>query len=80
MDPADGTTGAPKQRYGVCHRCGWKGPVAKVGRRQRKQLNTGRIFGRICDDCVNELLNQNASPAGQKKPARLKSVRNRKVA
>ncbi len=80
MDPAIGAADAPDQKYGVCHRCGWKGPVAKVGRRQRRRLNTGRTYGRLCDNCVNDILHKGTSPADEKKTARLKSIRSRKVA
>ncbi len=47
-----------KHRFGVCHRCGWTGPVSRVGRGQRRCMGTGRAFGRLCDDCIESLLNQ----------------------
>lgn len=80
MAAVHGTVDPGKQRPGVCHRCGWKGLVSKVSRRQRKQLRTGHTFGRLCRDCLIELAYVASIPADQKKPARLKAVRNRKVA
>jgi len=80
IQPEDGTTGAGRASSGVCHRCGWRGPVAKVGRADRKRLHTGRTFGRLCDDCVNDLLHQQDGSVNQRKPARLRSVRHRDVA
>jgi hypothetical protein len=45
-----------QKRNGVCHRCGWRGSVGKVGRRYRHQLMATDHFGRLCDDCVTTLL------------------------
>jgi hypothetical protein len=39
-------------REGVCHRCGWRGPVGKIGRRYRHQLKPVVNFRRLCEDCV----------------------------
>ena len=71
--------GSGKRRYGTCHRCGWKGAVAKVGQHDRKLLKTGRTFGRLCDECVSDLLGAE-TPAGTAKPIRRKFARNRHVA
>ena len=45
-----------KRRPGVCHRCGWAVPVSKIRRAERARLHTGRAYGRLCDDCLNYLL------------------------
>lgn len=47
-----------KQRSGACHRCGWKRPVSKIGRNDRRRLQTGRSFGRLCDECIDDLIRQ----------------------
>ncbi len=44
-----------KHSSGVCHRCGWRGPVVKVGRRDRTLLHTSKGCRRLCDDCVDDL-------------------------
>ncbi len=80
MAPVEGRPASSKHRPGVCHRCGWKGPVVRVSRRLRRELHTGHTYGRLCDDCVAELVAEPTAAADQKKPARLRSVRNRKVA
>jgi hypothetical protein len=80
LDPEHGNERVRRWRYGTCHRCGWKGPVAKVGRQDRKRLLTGRALGRLCDACINDLLRRQAAPAGQTKFGRLKASRNRHVA
>jgi hypothetical protein len=49
-----------KRRYGACHRCGWSGAVAKVGRRERRLLKSGHEFGRLCDECVGDLIHDDA--------------------
>jgi hypothetical protein len=82
MTEQEGTGELRKQRNGICHRCGWKGPVSKVSRHDRKQLNTGRSFGRLCSDCIEDLLkHQSATTANQasRKP-KLRAVRHRDVA
>jgi hypothetical protein len=61
--------------HGVCHRCGWRGAVAKVRRRDRKMLQTGRSFGYLCRECTDDLLHirtasqrQRAADGGKQKP------------
>ncbi len=49
-----------KQRPGVCHRCGWAGPVSRVARADRRQMKTGKEFGRLCSDCVAYLVEHSA--------------------
>jgi hypothetical protein len=71
---------ARRPRYGTCHRCGWKGPVAKVSRRERRNLEIGRSFGRLCDECVSDLLGAQDATATGVKAGKLKAVRNRHVA
>ena len=41
---------------GVCHRCGWRGHVMRVGRSDRGMLGASRTFRRLCNDCVDDLL------------------------
>lgn len=47
---------------GVCHRCGWRMLVARIGRRERKMLMTGWLYGRLCHDCVSDLVACRALP------------------
>ena len=44
------------QRQGVCHRCGWTGLVGEVRGRNRRILKTGHRFGRLCQECVNDVV------------------------
>jgi hypothetical protein len=44
------------QRHGVCHRCGWAGTVGVVRGRDRRILKTGHRFGRLCQECVNDIV------------------------
>ncbi len=79
VDLEGGDQSGGKRRYGTCHRCGWKGAVTRVGRHDRKRLNTGRTFGRLCEECVSDLLGTERAP-GEAKPTRRKFVKNRHVA
>lgn len=45
-----------RHRFGVCHRCGWKALVSRVGREDHVRIGAGRDFGRLCDDCFETLL------------------------
>jgi ribosomal protein L34E len=69
-------------RNGTCHRCGWSGPVDKVRRSQRANLQVGRQYGRLCDDCMKDLLHAptRSDHDGAAAPARLQAVRDRHVA
>jgi hypothetical protein len=70
-----------KQRDGVCHRCGWRGLVLKVGRRERKSLGVDRSYGRLCRDCARDLLIQHRSePAKGARKSKLRAIRDRDVA
>jgi hypothetical protein len=40
---------------GACHRCGWRGMVSKLSGPDRKTLGTGRAYGRLCPECIDEL-------------------------
>jgi len=53
-----------KHTSGVCHRCGWRGPVVKVGRRDRVLLHTSEGYRRLCDDCTDALLSHHGSTSG----------------
>lgn len=50
-----------RSRRGVCHRCGWKGSVTKLARRERARLGT-KEFGRLCSDCVGDLVRIASAP------------------
>jgi hypothetical protein len=63
-------------RLGACHRCGWAGTVGKVRRRDRKRLLSGVTYGRLCPDCVADLL-QGQSAAAPATHVELKSVKYR---
>jgi hypothetical protein len=45
-----------RHRFGICHRCGWKALVSRVGRDDHLRIGSGRAFGRLCDDCFDTLL------------------------
>ncbi len=49
-------TGSAGQITGVCHRCGWRGPVTTVSARNRDDLGTGRVYGRLCEECMTTLV------------------------
>ena len=82
MSPEAGNGRLYKQTSGVCHRCGWRGPVSKVGRNDRKHLHIDRSYGRLCADCASDLLrHQSGQPAHQAaRKTRLKLHRDRDVA
>lgn len=65
---------------GTCHRCGWKGPIVKVDRRTRRQLQTGREFGRLCDSCMVDLMRSQVAVSARIKPGKPKLTKNRHVA
>lgn len=60
MSPQGANGRMRKQRPGVCHRCGWAGPVSRLGRADRRPMTTGKEFGRLCPDCVDYLVAQSA--------------------
>ena len=68
-----------KERGGVCHRCGWSGPVTRIGRADRRRMRTGRAFGRLCSDCVDDLLDIGSAGADEI-PRRSGLLRRRDVA
>jgi hypothetical protein len=82
MSSGEEVQGTPKHHPGTCHRCGWHGPVTKVARRDRKRLHSGKAYGRLCDECVNDLLRQKTEPHGTQSTgrAKLKAVIDRDVA
>ncbi len=57
-----------RHRDGVCHRCGWSGSVAKVGRRLRAHFRTSQVYGRLCDECVQDLLRDEEPARGEQAP------------
>jgi Zn finger protein HypA/HybF involved in hydrogenase expression len=44
-----------QHRYGVCHRCGWRGEVAKIRRRDRRSLQSEIAYSRLCPECISDL-------------------------
>ncbi len=57
-----------RHRQGVCHRCGWRGSVSKVGRRRRAQFRTSQVYGRLCDECVEDLLRGEGNARSEQAP------------
>jgi hypothetical protein len=53
---SDGIQELRGQRQGICHRCGWPGMVGAVRGRDRRILKTGHDFGRLCQECVNDIV------------------------
>jgi hypothetical protein len=53
---SDGIQELRGRRHGVCHRCGWSGMVGVVRGRDRRILKTGHRFGRLCQECVNDII------------------------
>lgn len=53
--PMKRTSSGHRTHEGICHRCGWRGPVARVRRSIRTHLNMGRKYGRLCSDCIDHL-------------------------
>jgi hypothetical protein len=45
-----------KMRHGTCHRCGWSGAVVKIGRPERTLLKSGHSYGRLCGECIDDLV------------------------
>jgi len=82
MHASDNPTSGRRHSSGSCHRCGWRGDVLRVGRPDRKLLGTGRKYGRLCDDCYNELRVGPHALAAARTPRHphLRSVRDRDVA
>jgi len=67
-------------RPGVCHRCGWSGPVSRVTRADRRRLKTGRAFGRVCDECIDTLLGREQADAAASQLQKPRLVHRRDVA
>ena len=53
---SDGIQELRGQRHGVCHRCGWPSMVGAVRGRDRRILKSGHRFGRLCQECVNDIM------------------------
>ena len=50
------------QQRGVCHRCGWDGPVCQIPLTDLRHLKSAVAFGRVCDECASELFSPRCSP------------------
>ena len=72
--------GGRRCRHGTCHRCGWRGHVAKITRRERRAFAGDRTFTRLCDECILELLHGRPEVAHKPQPSRRRSVGSRDVA
>jgi hypothetical protein len=68
------------QRQGVCHRCGWAGTVGVVRGRDRRILKTGHRFGRLCQECVNDIVRAQPVFRSTHSVAAVKAGRVRQVA
>jgi hypothetical protein len=68
------------QRQGVCHRCGWAGIVGVVRGRDRRILKTGHRFGRLCQECVNDIVRAQPVFRSTHSVAAVKAGRVRQVA
>jgi hypothetical protein len=55
------TSSVQKQRPGVCHRCGWRGSVGKVHRRDRRFAMSANDYARLCDDCITVVFHGGSS-------------------
>ena len=49
--------GSRDASLGVCHLCGWTGPVTRINWRQRKYLKVRRLTRNICSECMELLVN-----------------------
>jgi hypothetical protein len=72
--------GARRTRSGVCHRCGWRGSVTKVTRSDRRHMQIGRSFGRVCAECLELLLGADAGVGAVALPKMPKQNHRRDVA
>ena len=77
---SDGIQELRGQRQGVCHRCGWAGTVGVVRGRDRRILKTGHRFGRLCQECVNDIVRAQPVFRSTHSVAAVKAGRVRQVA
>jgi hypothetical protein len=77
---SDGIQELRGQRQGVCHRCGWAGIVGTVHGRDRRILRTGYRFGRLCQECVNDIVRARPGFPSTHAVAAVKAGRVRQVA
>jgi hypothetical protein len=77
---SDGIQELRGQRQGVCHRCGWAGTVGAVRGRDRRILKTGHRFGRLCQECVNDIVRAQPVFRSTRSVAAVKAGRIRQVA
>jgi hypothetical protein len=52
----------------------------KVKRHDRKRMNVGRDYGRMCDECFHDLLGPQVAQSEREEAGKRRSVRNRHVA
>ena len=53
-------SGSEEMHLGRCHRCGWRCPVSRVSRTDRRALGIRHSFGRLCESCRADLKNPDA--------------------
>jgi hypothetical protein len=78
----DARSNLRKRRTGVCHRCGWRGYVGKVRRRDSRCIQSGNANGRLYDECAAALLHGEAAVSNpdESRHVRLTVVRKKDVA
>lgn len=69
-----------KQKVGVCHRCGWSGPVQRVTRSIRSELHIGHQYGRLCADCMHDLAVGRSAPDHPVTRHKVSALKSRNVA
>ena len=49
-------------------------PLTKVTRHDRKRMNVGRDYGRMCDECFHDLLGPQVAQSEREKAGKRRSV------
>ena len=82
MSRHDGIDGSRKTGHGLCHRCGWKGAVAKTSRQERRALGVDASVRRLCSECLTDLARKRLGTSEQtaRHTIRLKRGHHRDVA
>ncbi len=70
-----------KASHGACQRCGWRGTITRISRRERRELGMDLFVTRVCAECTGDLRALSASgPAEDRRLAHLTPVRSYNVA